>query len=170
VDEATLRKWISGGMPGTQMPPFAQSAGGMLTDAQVNALVAGMRKRWFTPGAFGAAAVLPYAQSQPGDPDRGQRLFEVHCAGCHKSSREQIDSPLYLALVGDQALRSMILAGRPDIGQPDFMHDDPAGSAASPLSAQDVDDIVTYLSVLRKSAAEQTSASAPQAPAGKEQR
>ena len=46
VDDATLRKWISGGMPGTEMPAFAQSAGGMLTDAQVNALIAGMRKEW----------------------------------------------------------------------------------------------------------------------------
>jgi mono/diheme cytochrome c family protein len=170
VDDATLRNWISGGMPGTQMPAFAQSAGGMLTDAQVNALVAGMRKRWFAQGAFGAAAVPAYAQSQPGNPQRGHSLFEAHCAGCHKSSREQIDSPLYLALVGDQALRSMILAGRPDIGQPDFMHDNPVGSAASPLAAQDVDDIVTYLSELRRSAATQTSASLAQTPAGKEQR
>jgi mono/diheme cytochrome c family protein len=170
VDDATLRKWISGGMPGTQMPAFAQSAGGMLTDAQVNALVTGMRERWFAHAAFGAATVPPYAQSHPGDRDRGQQLFEAHCAGCHKSSREQIDSPLYLALVGDQALRSMILAGRPDIGQPDFMHDNPVGSAASPLAAQDVDDIVTYLSELRRSAAAQTSASVSQVPAGKEQR
>ena len=46
VDDATLRKWISGGMPGTEMPAFAQSAGGMLTDAQINAIIAGMRKEW----------------------------------------------------------------------------------------------------------------------------
>ncbi len=46
VDDATLRKWISGGMPGTQMPAFAESAGGMLTDAQIGALIAGMRKEW----------------------------------------------------------------------------------------------------------------------------
>ena len=25
VDDATLRKWISGGMPGTEMPAFAES-------------------------------------------------------------------------------------------------------------------------------------------------
>ncbi len=52
VDDATLRKWISGGMPGTEMPAFAQSAGGMLTDAQVNALIAGMRKQWSTSECF----------------------------------------------------------------------------------------------------------------------
>ncbi len=52
VDDPTLRKWISGGMPGTEMPAFAQSQGGMLTDAQVNALIAGMRQEWSRPNAF----------------------------------------------------------------------------------------------------------------------
>src|SRR5580658_10938003 len=49
VDDRTLRKWISGGMPGTEMPAFAQSAGGMLTDTQVDALIAGMRREWSAP-------------------------------------------------------------------------------------------------------------------------
>ena len=67
VDDATLRKWISGGMPGTEMPAFAQSAGGMLTDAQVNALIAGMRKEWSQPNVFAGATPPPYAQIASGD-------------------------------------------------------------------------------------------------------
>jgi mono/diheme cytochrome c family protein len=147
VDDASLRKWISGGMPGTEMPAFAQSAGGMLTDEQVSALIAGMRKNWSLTNA--AAIPIAYAQTQTGDPHRGQSAYQARCASCHQAPNQSITSPVYLTLVGDQALRTIIIAGRPDIGQPDWSHDGPAGKAATPLSAQDVDDIVTYLVSLR---------------------
>jgi len=149
VDDATLRKWISGGMPGTEMPAFAQSQGGMLTDAQVNALVDGMREKWSRPNAFAGATPPPYTETASGDPHRGELGYQAHCASCHEASREQITSPVYLALIGDQALRDIIVAGRPDIGQPDWRSDGPAGKAATPLSAGDVDDIVSYLASLR---------------------
>jgi cytochrome c oxidase cbb3-type subunit 3 len=160
VDDATLRKWISGGMPGTEMAAFAQSAGGMLTDAQVNALIAGMRRQWLQPNVYGNAKPPSYAQSQAGDPHRGQQNYQARCAACHDSSRQQITSQNYLSLIGDQALRSIIIAGRPDIGQPDWQHDGPGGKAAAPLSAQEVDDIVTYLGSLRNLAPVQAAPSA----------
>jgi len=149
VDDATLRKWISDGMPGTEMPAFAQSAGGMLTDVQVNALVSGMRKRWSRPDVFAAAMPPPYARSQAGDAHKGEQSYQSRCAPCHASSPEQITNPDYLAVVGDQALRSIIIAGRPDIGQPDWSHLGPGGKAANPLSAEDIDNIVAYLASLR---------------------
>ncbi|HVN93535.1 MAG TPA: cytochrome c [Terracidiphilus sp.] len=161
VDDATLRKWISGGMPGTQMPAFAQSQGGMLTDAQVNALVAGMRQRWMRPNAFAGAAPPAYAEPQAGDPHRGQLAYQAHCAGCHAASPQQITSPVYLALVGDQALRSIVIAGRPDIGQPDWRNDVPAGSAPASLSDGDVTDIVAYLASLRNASPQQAANTAP---------
>ncbi len=176
VDDATLRKWISGGMPGTEMPAFAQSAGGMLTDEQVNALIAGMRKRWRGPNAFDGATPPPYAQTTPGDPHRGEKAYTARCAMCHEpgpeQAHQQITSPLYLALVGDQALRTIVIAGRPDIGQPDWRHDGPGGNAAAPLSAQDVDDIVAYLASLRSMGHQVTTStasaqSATAAPAGR---
>jgi mono/diheme cytochrome c family protein len=151
VDDATLRKWISGGMLGTEMPAFAQSQGGMLTDAQVNALITGMRKQWSRGDALGGATPPPYAQASAGDAHRGDAGYQAHCAMCHAATREQVTSPTYLALIGDQALRTIIIAGRPDIGQPDWRHDGPGGNAAAPLSAQDVDDIVAYLGSLRNS-------------------
>src|ERR1700757_1473794 len=46
VDDASLRRWITNGMPGTQMPAFGESAGGFLTPQQVDILVGGMRSRW----------------------------------------------------------------------------------------------------------------------------
>lgn len=149
VNDATLRKWISGGMPRTEMAAFAQSAGGMLTDAQVNALIAGMREQWSRPNVYGGATPPDYAQSKAGDPHRGQQSYQARCASCHDSTRQQITSPNYLSLVGDQALRSIIIAGRPDIGQPDWQHDGLGGNASAPLSAQEVDDIVAYLGSLR---------------------
>jgi cytochrome c oxidase cbb3-type subunit 3 len=164
VDDATLRKWISGGMPGTEMPAFAQLAGGMLTDAQINAIIAGMRKEWAKPNVFAGAAPPPYAQDQAGDVKRGQETYEARCAWCHeKPSRQQVTSPAYLSLVSDQALRTIIVAGRPDIGQPGWRLEPtpipgrrPAVYAylvGPPLSAQDVTDIVTYLGSLRNPAA-----------------
>jgi cytochrome c oxidase cbb3-type subunit III len=146
VDDATLRKWISGGMPGTEMPAFAQSAGGMLTDAQIGAIIAGMRREWSAPNVFADATPPPYADTQSGDAHRGQQAYQARCASCHASTpAQQITSSNYLALVGDQALRSILIAGRPDIGQPDWRYT----AQGTPLSNQDVADLVAYLASLR---------------------
>jgi mono/diheme cytochrome c family protein len=151
IDDTTLRKWIANGMPGTEMPAFAQSAGGMLTDGQIDVLVVGMRKAWSQPNVFASATPPPYAQTQSGEVHRGERAYQVRCSSCHQTTSQQITNSNYLALVNDQTLRSMIVAGRPDIGQPDWRHDSAGGKPAAPLSAQDVDDIVTYLGSLRTS-------------------
>ncbi|HTW78653.1 MAG TPA: cytochrome c [Terracidiphilus sp.] len=149
VDDASLRKWISGGMAGTEMPAFAQSGGGMLTDAQVNAIIAGMRKAWSRPASSTLAQPPAYSQTEAGDASRGQGVYQARCASCHERPNDDITAPIYLKLVGDQALRTIIIAGRPDIGQPDWSHDGPGGKAATPLSAREVDDIVAYLGSLR---------------------
>jgi mono/diheme cytochrome c family protein len=165
VDDATLRKWISGGMPGTEMPAFAQSAGGFLTDAQIGVIIAGMRKEWGTPNTFAGATPPAYAQGPGGDLKRGQAVYQARCASCHQSpAREQVTSAAYLSLVSDQVLRTIIVAGRADIGQPDWRL---AGgsSAGAPLSGQDVTDIVTYLGSLRNPAA--VSAAPVRDPAGR---
>src|SRR6516164_6552954 len=43
ANDDVLRRVTAQGVPGTLMPPFAESAGGMLTDEQVDILVSGMR-------------------------------------------------------------------------------------------------------------------------------
>lgn len=153
IDDATLRKWIANGMPGTLMPPFAESAGGTLTDKQIGVLVAGIRQRWAKPNAFGGATPPPYVQAQPGDAKRGEQAYQARCAICHQQSPQEITGHAYLALVSDQALRTFIIAGRPDIGHPDWRHDSRDGKPTTPLSSQEVDDIVTYLSTLRNPSA-----------------
>ncbi len=150
VDDAALRKSTAEGVSGTEMPAFAASAGGMLTDAQIDDLVTGMRQTWSKPNAFAGAAPPSYAETKPGDPRRGEQTYDAHCAGCHLNlPDEQINNPVYLALVSDQGLRTIIIAGRPDIGQPDWRHDGPGARLTTPLSASDVDDIVAYLASLR---------------------
>ena len=52
VDQQILRQTIANGEPGTHMPPFAISAGGTLTDQQVDSLVNGMRAAWFKSGTL----------------------------------------------------------------------------------------------------------------------
>ena len=145
VDESSLRRWISNGMPQTQMPAFAISAGGSLTDKQIDVLVRGMRQHW-APTALGSTKSMPaYLQPVDADASRGKQVFIRSCASCHKQSKQAITSPDYLALVSDQALRTMIVAGRPDIGEPDWQHADPYGA----LTEQDVSDVVKYLGSLR---------------------
>src|ERR1700689_2218162 len=56
ADDAAILAVAAGGVPGTQMPPFAQSQGGMLTDQQIGVLVRGIRS-WARPDA--AVAGLP---------------------------------------------------------------------------------------------------------------
>ena len=152
VDDASLRKWIGSGMPGTQMPAFAKSSGGMLTNAQVNAIIAGMRKRWARTGAFEGAQPPPYAQTQTGDAQRGAQTYQARCAICHQQRREEITDPVFLALLSDQALRTMIIAGSPDIGQPDWRHDSADARPAPPLTDQEINDIIAYLGGLRNAA------------------
>lgn len=152
VDDATLHKTIANGMPGSMMPAFATSAGGTLTDSQLDVLVTGMRKQWQRPNVFGGITPPPYAQANPGDAQRGAEAYKARCAVCHEDSQQEITGKTYLALVSDQALRTFIIAGRPDIGQPDWRHDSRDGKLTTPLASQEVDDIVTYLSTLRNPA------------------
>jgi cytochrome c oxidase cbb3-type subunit III len=146
VDDATMKKWIGNGMPGTQMPAFGQSSGGMLTDKQVDVIVNGIRQAWAKPDAFGGDKPPAYAQpATGGDVARGQQMYATACASCHTGSGKSITNTSFLALVDDQTLRTTIIAGRPDLHMPDWRHT----KAGHPLTDQDVTDIVTYLGSLR---------------------
>ncbi|MBV8631602.1 MAG: c-type cytochrome [Silvibacterium sp.] len=144
VDDATLHKIISGGEPGTQMPAFGQAAGGFLTDAQIDALVHGMRSAWQKQGAL-SGMPPPYAAAAAGDGAHGQATYQAACARCHEQENGKVTDPTYLALVNDQTLRTIIVAGRPDIAHPNWQGD----IAGRPLTEQEVADIVAWLGSLR---------------------
>jgi cytochrome c oxidase cbb3-type subunit 3 len=144
VKDADFRQVIEHGRPHTAMPAFAQSAGGMLSDLQVTALVQGLRS-WAKKGrAEDAQPSYPAAES--GDALRGARVFADRCGACHgadgrgtKGTGSIVDQD-FLELVSQQWLRTGIVAGRPDLGCPDWH-----GVGGHALSSEDVSDTVAWL-------------------------
>jgi cytochrome c oxidase cbb3-type subunit 3/ubiquinol-cytochrome c reductase cytochrome c subunit len=148
----------SDGVPGTMMPPFAKSKGGMLTDQQIAVLVHGMVAAWSKPDALAGQTPPAYASSAPGVAANGQKAFVAYCARCHgadgagaavgKMHTGSLVDPAYLALISDQGLRSLLIAGQPDEGMPDWRG--PAnGSQQHALSDQEITDIVAWLAAHR---------------------
>jgi cytochrome c oxidase cbb3-type subunit 3 len=144
IDDASLKRWITSGMPGTQMPAFGESAGGLLTEPQINALVSGVRARW-APKNVAEAGLPSYLARTEGDVNRGEALFRATCVSCHQQAKQKITDASYLALVSDQSLRTVVIAGRPDLGHPDWKGVRPG----RPVTDQNVSDIVAYLHSLR---------------------
>ena len=150
IDDASMRNVIANGVPNTAMPPFAQSAGGDLTDHQIDLLVAGIRKNWAgVPDA--ASGAPPYSSSAAGNPDSGAQVYAANCQSCHGADGKggtnagSVVDVSYLALVSNQYLRTIVIAGRPDLGHPDWKHE-PSGQ---PLTSQQVSDVVAWLSSKR---------------------
>jgi mono/diheme cytochrome c family protein len=144
VDDASLKRWITSGMPGTQMPAFGEPAGGFLTSLQVDLLVAGMRARWDHKDR-GTADMPLYSSSTVGNVEHGQDIFRASCSSCHQQGQQKITGASYLSLVSDQSLRSIVIAGRPDLGHPDWNQ----VRHGQPLTDQDVSDVIAYLHSLR---------------------
>jgi mono/diheme cytochrome c family protein len=144
VDDASLRRWITSGMPGTQMPAFGESAGGFLTPQQVDVLVTGMRVHWDQKD-HGAADMPPYSSSAVGNVEHGQDIFRISCSSCHQQGQQNVTDASYLSLVSDQSLRSIVISGRPDLGHPDWKQ----VQHGQPPADQDVSDVIAYLHSLR---------------------
>jgi mono/diheme cytochrome c family protein len=117
TDDAAIRNTAANGVPGTPMPAFAQSAGGMLTDKQIDALVRGIRS-WANPSALRDTALPSHAAQSAGDPQRGAEVYRTHCSSCHGvdgrgGKNSSIVDRSYLALVSNQDLRMSVILGRP---------------------------------------------------------
>jgi cytochrome c oxidase cbb3-type subunit 3 len=152
VDDAVIRKVTANGVAGTAMPAFAQSAGGLLTDAQVDAIVTGIRTRWGKQGGAGALQnPPPYSASAAGNAAHGAEVFATYCSTCHgaggkgNATASSIVDPAYLSLVSDQDLRTTVIAGRADIGSPNLCGD----VAGKCMTAQEVTDVVAWLASQR---------------------
>jgi len=147
ADESAMRERIANGVSGTSMPAFAQRAGGTLTEQQVDALVSGIRTRWSRPGILDSANPPSYAPRSAGDARRGEAAYQTHCESCHgpkgqggpKGSAVTNDS--FLALASDQGLRTIVIAGRPELDAPDWR----GNAAGRPMSEQEITDVVTWL-------------------------
>jgi cytochrome c oxidase cbb3-type subunit 3/ubiquinol-cytochrome c reductase cytochrome c subunit len=144
-----LQRIISNGVPGTMMPGFAKSAGGMLTDQQISILTQGMIQTWGKPSSFNGQELPKYLSSLTANPVRGQAAFGASCASCHgadatgSASKEKLGSlvdPAYLSLISDQGLRTFIVAGKPEQGMPDYR-----SYSGHALTDQEITDIVAWL-------------------------
>jgi cytochrome c oxidase cbb3-type subunit III len=147
VDESSLRKVIANGTPGTSMPAFAQSAGGMLTDKQIDAITSGIRSRWGRPEVLDGMSPPSYAAKSSADVQRGEASYQTYCLSCHGPQGQggprgsAITKDSFLALVSDQELRTTVIAGRPELGAPDWRGDLPG----KPMSDQEITDVVAWL-------------------------
>jgi cytochrome c oxidase cbb3-type subunit III len=151
VEPALFRNAIANGVPGTTMPAFAQNVGGSLTETQIDLIVSGITARWSQPQDFVGARIPPYSAPR-GDVKSGAAAYQVYCAKCHgpdgkggESGRSVVDSS-YLALVSDQGLRTAIIAGRVDLGMPDWR----SYVSGRPMSDQEISDVVAWLVSHRK--------------------
>ena len=78
-------------------------------------------------------------------------MYRTYCSSCHGadghggSKASSIVDGSYLALVSDQQLRTIVISGRPELGAPDWRGDVPG----QPMSAQEISDVVAWLSSQR---------------------
>ncbi|HEX4229301.1 MAG TPA: c-type cytochrome [Bryobacteraceae bacterium] len=159
IGKGRLREVIAKGIPNTTMAPFAQDAGGTLTDQQIRILADQIMARWSSQSS--TAALPPYSAQdaeadglEPGNAKRGEEAFRRYCASCHgvdgtgrlgTPGGSAVD-PAYLALVSNQSLRTTVIDGRSDEGIPDwrdYIH-------KQPMKPQEISDVVAWLAAQRK--------------------
>jgi mono/diheme cytochrome c family protein len=151
VDETTMRNIVAKGIRGTSMPAFAQSAGGMLTEKQVEVVTTGIFSQWGRKQVLDGANPPAYAAKTAGNVDQGRLVFGTYCVACHGSEGggtqkgSAITNDSFLALVSDQELRTIVIVGRPELGAPDW-HGNVQGH---PMTDQEITDVVAWLASRR---------------------
>jgi cytochrome c oxidase cbb3-type subunit 3 len=153
IPKETLRKVVEEGIPGTSMPGYSSKAGGLLTDDQINVLVEGIFS--WAKGQEGSTDNPPYSAAL-GDAEHGEAVYAQDCSSCHGSDGAGVPGKAgsvvdatYLSLVSDQYLRSVVIVGRPDLGMPGFREYVPG----KPMSAEEISDVVAWLSSRRQGTA-----------------
>ncbi|HUK46126.1 MAG TPA: c-type cytochrome [Terriglobales bacterium] len=151
IDKSTLRNVIANGVRGTSMAAFAQSAGGMLTDKQVDSIANGIFSHWARAGILDGTNPPSYTAKTAGNAANGLLVYATYCASCHGpegqggSKGSAITNDSFLALLTDQELRTMVITGRPELGAPDWRNNVPG----KPMSDQEITDVVAWLASRR---------------------
>ena len=151
VDEANMRKVIANGIHGTSMSAFAQSAGGMLTDKQIDVITSGILSNWSRKGILDGSNPPSYAANTAGNAGHGELVYRTYCASCHGQGGQggpkgsAITGDSFLALVSDQGLRTIVIVGRPELGAPDWRGNVPG----KPMTDQEITDVVAWLASRR---------------------
>ena len=155
VSNEYLIKTIRHGRPGRIMPAFDS-----LSDAQVNAIVTHVRSWSDNPAPVESQVVIK------GDAKHGEQLYEKYCVQCHGEngsggkgtgvtfSRKR-DFPIiapalnnagFLASASDVMIRDTITFGREGTPMTSML--------VAGMSEKDIEDVVSYVRSLEKSAAE----------------
>jgi mono/diheme cytochrome c family protein len=91
-------------------------------------------------------------------------VFARACAGCHGPEGQgakdghplsggAINNEAFLALISDQALRRIIITGRPDLGMPAYDGADDRPPNFRALTSAEIDDLVALLRYWRQGGA-----------------
>ena len=115
--------------------------------------------RWGTVGPA-PSEVPPYALPEAGgNTERGAKAFARACASCHGSNGEgvlsdgkhlkKINDQAFLALISDQALRRIIITGRPDLMMPNYAQNTGRPEHFQALTSADSADLGALLSSWR---------------------
>jgi mono/diheme cytochrome c family protein len=137
ADRAYLRTAIEQGRPGTLMPAWGKSGGG-LTSVQIGNLVDYLASKPSDPGR------LPVVRR--GDAQRGGELFTQLCAGCHGSNRlaPALANPVFQKTASDEFIVRTIVHGRHDTAMPSFQR------GGDGLTDSEIQHLLAYLRSLRK--------------------
>jgi cytochrome c oxidase cbb3-type subunit III len=147
ANDEIVRRVTSNGVRDTAMPGFAQRAGGMLTDKQIDVITTGIRSRWSRQGILEGANLPSYSAKSAGNILGGEVAYKTFCEACHGpaghggTKGSSITDASFLALVSDQNLRTVVIAGRPELGAPDWRGNVPG----KPMSDRDITDVVAWL-------------------------
>jgi cytochrome c oxidase cbb3-type subunit III len=183
VPTSALEKAVNQGRPGTPMAAFGHDNGGPLTAAQIQVLVyqiqgvpyrvdqkrfevipdeKGLASLWKAPGPA-PAGIPSYSSSAGGSPHQGATLFGQACAMCHGKKGDgiekggkavnKINDRVFLSLISDQALRRIIITGRPDLKMPNYAEKAGRPEDFQPLTSSQIDDLVALLGAWRKGTA-----------------
>ncbi|HJS28719.1 MAG TPA: c-type cytochrome [Anaerolineales bacterium] len=149
-----LKETISNGVAGSFMPPWSQDAGGPLTEAEIDALVAVILNNQTsdpsllsdipTPTLIPPITPIPDVE---GDPAHGAMLFAQNCAVCHGANGEgRIGATLaqdWPAIRTDLRLKETISTGVAGSFMPPWSQE-----AGGPLASGEIDDLVAYILTL----------------------
>ncbi len=167
VPDEDLLNVIRAGRRGTPMPPFLIDNGGMLTQQQIEVLVAGIKSQW-NAKTTDLESPPPYqltnagAVQSPDERQRGHEVFARACAGCHGENglgnsadhgAGPINVPAFLALISDQAIRRIVITGRPDLGMPNYAETKGRPDNFKPLTSAEIGDLVALIASWRTTGA-----------------
>lgn len=140
ADDAFLEIAVYDGRPGTPMSAWGDAHGGPLTRVDAQHVVGFLRSLQSAPSEELSGITVS------GDATRGSAVYARECASCHGAEGEGVDAvtldnAVFQDSVSDGFLRRSIELGRRETPMPSF---------AATLTAQEIDDVVTFVRTLRR--------------------